>query len=262
MGDLLTPLLAAATASAFFARGFARARRRPRARPGWDRPLLFAAGVLAGLLGLGLLEAPAERLLSAHMAQHLLIGDVAPAAILVALRGTLFQLAVPSVVRRTLWTSRFARTVLRPGPSLALWAASLWLWHVPAVYGAAVGNPLLHELQHASFVLGGFLVWNQLIDPGRRRVLGLWPSLGFALAMMAAAQVIVMALVLSYRPFYGVYASQPDRLWGLSPLADQDAAALAMAVEQFLLLGTYTLIRLREYARGDLTLREGHPLGT
>ncbi len=34
-----------------------------------------------------------------------------------------------------------------------------------------------------------------------------------------------------------------------------------MALEQFALLGLYTLVRLREYARGELTVREGHPLG-
>ena len=261
MGDLLIPLLAAAAASVCFGRGFVRARRRPRGRPGWDRPLLFATGIAAGLVGVGLLGGPADELLSAHMAEHLLIGDVAPAAILVALRGPLFHLAVPGVVRRTMWSSGLVRALLRPDASLAFWAISLWLWHVPAVYGAAVSNPFLHELQHASFVLGGFLVWAQLVDPGRRRALGLWQSLGFALAMMAAAQVVVMALVLSYRPLYDVYATQPDRLWGLSPLADQNTAALLMALEQFALLGLYALVRLRQYTRGDVTLREGHPLG-
>ncbi len=232
-----------------FARGFGRLHGRGLARDaGWDRAAIFAAGVLSGLLALRLLHGPAEQRASAHMLQHVLIGDLAPALVLVALRGRLLVAVVPRLVRRFL-ARPLVRTLLGPGPSLAIWAVLLWGWHVPVVYDAALAHESLHLLEHASFLLGGLLLWNQLVDPMRRRALSLWGSLGYALAAMIVAQMLVMVLILSYRPLYA-YGST----------ADQGLAGLIMALEQFATLGVFTLIRLREHFRSPLALADMHPL--
>jgi putative membrane protein len=235
-----------------------RARRGNR-DAGWDRALLFGAALLVGVAGLVLLHGPAERYASAHMLQHVLLGDLAVALALVALRGPLFFAFVPRPLRRAL-RLRAVRALLRPWPSLAVWGALLYLWHVPALYGLALQFHAVHTLQHASFILGGCLVWMQLIDPARRRLLGLWGSLGYAFAVMVVAQPLVAMLILSYRPLYPAYEAQGA--FGMTPLADQNLAALVMAVEMFLVLGTYALIRLRTFARSPFLVREGHPLGT
>ena len=39
------------------------------------------------------------------------------------------------------------------------------IWHVPALYDAALTPPRLHSFEHASFIVAGLLVWTQLIDP-------------------------------------------------------------------------------------------------
>jgi cytochrome c oxidase assembly factor CtaG len=194
------------------------------------------------------------------MLQHVLVGDLAPALALVALRGRLLFAFVPRPLRRLLARSRVLRLVLRPGPSLVLWGGSLWLWHIPAVYDLALENQLLHDLEHASFLVGGLLVWNQLVDPAGRRTLGLWGSLGYAFGVMVVAQMLVALLVLSYRPLYPAYADG-DGWLGLTPLADQQTAGLLMALEQLATLGTFALVRLRAYAREPLRPSEGHPLG-
>lgn len=249
MGDLLTPLLAAVAAAALFARGFAHARGRGFTREaGWDRAALFAAGLLAGLLGVLLLHEPAEERASAHMLQHVLVGDLAPALLLVALRGPLLFAVVPRPVRRLLAKTP-VRALLRPAPSLALWAALLWTWHIPAVYDAALAHHSLHLLEHASFLAGGFLLWNQLVDPARRRALSFSGSMAYVLAAMVVAQTLVMLLVVSYRPLYA-YGSVPD----------QGLAGLIMALEQSATLGTFVFFRLRSRFRAPLALAEGHPL--
>lgn len=248
MGDLLI-LAAAVTAVLLFARGFARRRGRGHARhAGWDRAALFAAGVLAGSAGLLLLDAAAEERASAHMLQHVLAGDVAPALVLVALRGRLFAAVVPRAVRR-LPARKLVRALLRPGPSLALWGLLLWAWHVPVVYDAALVHEPLHVAEHASFLLGGLLLWNQLVDPARRRMLSLWGSLAYALVAMVVAQMLVAVLVFSYRPLYA-YGSAPD----------QALAGMIMALSQLATLGTFAYVRLRSHFRAPLALGEGHPL--
>lgn len=249
MGDLLTPLVASLGATICFVDGFRRRRRgRHRRDAGWDRAALFGAGVLAGLAGLVLFHRAAEESASAHMAQHVLVGDLAPALVLVALRGPLFFAVVPLEARRLLG-KRWARAVLRPWPSFALWAALLWIWHVPPVYDAALASEWLHPIQHVSFVLGGLLLWNQLVDPARRHSLSLWGSLAYALGAMAVCQMLVALLVLSYRPLYD-YGSA----------ADQSLAGLIMALEGLLTLGTFAFFRLRAHFRAPLSLADGHPL--
>lgn len=250
LGDLLVPLAGAAAAAALFARGFARTRRRGlRSEAGWDRAALFAAGLLAAVFASTALSAAAEQRASAHMLQHVLLGDLAPALLLVALRGPLLFAVVPRPVRRLL-ARPVVRRLLRPGPSLVLWATFLWAWHVPALYDAALQSTFLHVLEHGSFLVGGLLLWNQLVDPARRRTLSLWGSLGYALAAMFVAQMLVALLVLSYRPLYG-YGSA----------GDQSLAGLIMAMEQFATLGVFAYVRLRAHFRVPLPLRTGHPFG-
>src|SRR2546423_1295484 len=61
--------------------------------------------------------------------------------------------------------------LLRPRVSLGVWAAVIAAWHVPAAYDYTLVNQAVHDLEHATFVLAGFLVWSQLVDPARRGVL-------------------------------------------------------------------------------------------
>lgn len=249
MGDLLTPVVVSLGATLFFVTGFRKLRRGRHAQhAGWDRAALFGAGLAAGVAGLVLFHEPAEESASAHMAQHVLVGDVAPALVLVALRGPLFFVVVPLVFLRQLRRG-WVRHLLGPGPSLALWAVLLWGWHVPPVYDAALRSEWVHPLQHACFVLGGLLLWNQLVDPARRRALSLWGSLGYALVAMAATQMLVAVLILSYRPLYA-YGSA----------SDQSLAGMVMALEGFVALGTFAFVRLRVHFGAPLSLAEGHPL--
>jgi cytochrome c oxidase assembly factor CtaG len=182
------------------------------------------------------------------MLQHVLLGDVAPALLLAAIRGPLATAFVPGTVR-ALFRYRGIRALARPGPALVVWGSTLWAWHVPAAYDAALAYEWLHPLEHASFFLGGLLLWNQLVDPLRRRTLSLWGSLGYALGAMMIAQMLVAVLVLSYRPLYA-YGSA----------GDQSLAGLVMTLTQASTLGTYAFVRLRSHFRAPLALADGHPL--
>src|SRR5262249_9765623 len=92
------PIALAAVAAACFAHGFLRLRRRGRYdHAPWTRVALFAAGLALLLLPLvSPLDLLGDRyLLSAHMLQHVLIGDAGPALILLAIRGPLLLFVIP-----------------------------------------------------------------------------------------------------------------------------------------------------------------------
>ena len=61
--------------------------------------------------------------------------------------------------------------------------------------------------------------------------------LGTAAAVLAAGTAIADTLIFSLAPLYPAYADQPHRVFGLSPLHDQQLAGLVMTVEQMVALG-------------------------
>jgi len=245
------PLVLAGAALALlrFGRGFVRLRRRGRRDlAGWDRPLLACAGLAATAApALGPVDEAAGRLLGAHMLEHLLVGDAGPALLAVAVRGPLLAFVLPV---------RLGRLAARAGAlpawaPVALWAAALAAWHVPAAYDAALGNELLHGLEHLSFLAAGLLVWTQLVDPARRRRLGTGARLAVAGAMFAAGQLLADVLFLS-GPLYPAYAGAEARPLGLSAAADQQLAGLVMMVEQTVALGAFAALLLRGRVREAL----------
>src|SRR3954454_23026011 len=143
----MIPVAAAAVAALFFLQAVVRLRRRGRADlAGWDRIALFAAGLGVTLFALvGPLDGLAdEKLLSAHMGQHVLIGDLGPALMVTALRGPLLVFLLPTPVLAPLARSTRVRavlaTLLRPHVAFSLWAANLAIWHVPYLYDAALAH--------------------------------------------------------------------------------------------------------------------------
>ncbi len=71
---------------------------------------------------------------------------------------------------------RLGGWLARPQVALGAWALSFGGWHVPAAYDFAARHQAVHDLEHASFVLAGFLVWSILIDPARHGRLSRGPA--------------------------------------------------------------------------------------
>jgi cytochrome c oxidase assembly factor CtaG len=251
--DLSPPVLVASVlALALFAQGFVRLRRRGRRdHAGWSRAALFTLGTVVLTLALvsPLDAAGDDYLVSAHMLQHLLLGDVAPALLVVSLRGPLAFFVLPRPLLRAAASCAPLRATLgflvRPKVSFALWALAVGLWHVPRFYDAALARPWLHDLEHLSFLLIGTLVWVQLVDPTGRRVLDVGGRVLYAAALVAVAHVAVHPVLFAGRAVYTPYVDQPQRLFGLTPLADQHWAGIVMTVEQVLTLGTFVVLLLR-----------------
>lgn len=196
--------------------------------------LAFAGGMLAVLVALvspidGLGE---EYLFSAHMGQHVLLGDIAPLLILLGLSRVILRPAT----RRLASIERRLGPLASPATGLVAWLVLMYLWHIPALYDAAVEHPLVHLLQHVSFFAAGVALWWPLIQPipMRRHLTGLQPVayIGTAKAGLAALGIF---LAWSTSAIYPYYEDRP-RIWGLTPVEDQNVAGVIMMVEQSLTL--------------------------
>jgi putative membrane protein len=241
-------LAGAGVAVALYAQAWLRLRRRHRRA----HPLLFAAGVVVAVLAVvSPLDAVAEdQLLSAHMAQHLLLGDVAPLLLVLGLRGPVALFLLPRLALRPLARAvparRLAAALLRPEVAFAVWAGGLAAWHVPEAYDAALAHPALHALEHATLLLGGLLLWTQIVDPARRGHLTAGRRAALAgLALVAGAGL--SETLLAAGPLYDHYAHVADRPFGLTQATDQSRAALLMMAEQLATLGAAAAILLRTH---------------
>jgi len=249
---VVAPVALAALAGLLFLQAVVRLRGRGRADvAGWDRVALFALGLGVIVFALvGPLDRLADtKLLSAHMAQHVLIGDLGPALLVVAVRGPLLVFLLPAAVLAPLARSgriRAAlRTLLRPHVAFGLWAANLAIWHVPWLYDLALEHQTLHDFEHLCWALSGTLVWTLLVDPGRHRRLTVGGRVALAAAMFAAGVVLADVLVFSFSPLYPFYRGAD----GISALTDQKLAGIVMMTEQLVTLTTCVVFLLRPRLR-------------
>jgi len=123
------------------------------------------------------------------------------------------------------------RALTHPVVALPLWLASYYVWHVPVVYDGALHHQawLIH-VEHACYFGTGILVWWPLVqDAPRRLPSGFRAAYAFGAFVLAAPLGLLLALL--PRAIYGYYTHAP-RVWGLSPLADQELAGATMAGEQ------------------------------
>jgi putative membrane protein len=244
-----TVLIGAGLALLLFVQAFMRLRRRRAEHAPWTRALLFAAGLALLVVPVAspLDHVADEQLLSAHMLQHVLIGDAAPALLVTAVRGPLLFFLLPPALLRPLASFRplraFLSMLLRPLVSLGLWVVAVVAWHAPSAYDYAAAHPVVHDLEHLSFVAGGTLAWTQLVDPARHGRLRRPQRVFFALGMLALAQPLIDALLFTSAPAYARYRGAD----GLSALTDQRLAGVVMMVEQLLSLGICVALVLRPY---------------
>ena len=189
--------------------------------------LALLAALISPLDGLG-----EEYLFSAHMVQHVLLGDIAPLLLLLSLSRVIMRPAT----RRLANVERALGPLASPWTGLVLWLGLMYLWHIPALYDLAVEHPVVHLLEHVSFFTAGLALWWPLVQPVpmRRRLTGMQP---LAYIATAKAGLAALGLLLTWKAtaIYPYYEQTP-RIWDLSPVDDQNVGGVIMMVEQSLTL--------------------------
>jgi cytochrome c oxidase assembly factor CtaG len=209
--------------------------------PVW-RTALFLLGLAALLVALA---SPLEGLVSVsftvHMAQHMLLTVVAAPLLMLGAPVRPLLRGLPAAVRagvvRPLARARPIRALFhwsrRPLIAGGLYVGGLYLWHLPALYDAALADERLHVAEHAWFVLGALLFWSVVIDPEPFRATLAYAARLPYLLIAGAAQNTVLGGVLTFtsRPLYAAYAGVGDTtVFGFDRLTDQRAGGALMWV--------------------------------
>jgi putative membrane protein len=177
-------------------------------------------------------------LLTAHLLQNVILAEWAP---LLAVVG------ISAPMARVLARSRPWRVAVHPLVALPLWLANYFAWHIPPVYDAALEHQtwLIH-VEHACYFATGVLMWWPLVQDVPRR-LASGARAGYAFAAFVLASPIGLLLALLPRPVYDYYEDVTTRVWGLSPLADQELGGVTMASEQAIVLFVVFLFWFRRF---------------
>ena len=218
-----------------YVRRFREARRESGGRGvTWLHALAFAGCMLALLAALvtpidGLGE---DYLFSVHMFQHVLLGDIAPLLLLLSLSRVILR----PVTRRLMGVERALGPFASPITAIVIWLGTMYLWHLPALYDAAIQHPLVHALEHLSFFAAGIALWWPLVQPVpmRHGLRGLQP-LAYIAGAKGGLAALGLVLAWSSTAFYPFYEDAP-RIWGLTAVEDQNVAGVIMMVEQSLTL--------------------------
>lgn len=176
---------------------FATARQREN-----GHAFLAGIGVLA-LLFVSPFCALTSALFSARAAHH---------AILVAVAAPLFAWSMPAT---------FLRRRLPLATSTVVAALTLWAWHLPAFYSAALSNEAIYWFMQASLLGTSVVFWLAV------RGAGIAAAVAALLATMVQMGLLGALLTFSNRAFYAPHLFTAG-VWGLSPLEDQQLAGLIM----------------------------------
>jgi cytochrome c oxidase assembly factor CtaG len=159
-------------------------------------------------------------LLGAHMAQHILLGAVAPLLVLLSL-----PRAVPG--------PRTGLARLVPGPfwCLGIWVAAGVVWLAPAVHHETVTQQWTWILQQVAFFTLGLLLWIPIAERVRSAPawFGTGLKCGYMVAVWFVGLITANVMWFSGTAFYEEHSAAAGA-FGISALQDQANAGTVMIV--------------------------------
>jgi putative membrane protein len=224
--------------------------------PPW-RIASFAAAIAALVLALlSPLDELADASFAWHMAQHLTLMTVAAPLLAWSDAHLILLRAFPLGGRRRIGRALASVPGVREGAhsgtaawlAFALFSATVWLWHLPGAYDAALGDDAVHTLEHLSYLITSVAFWRVVGTSGGRR-LGIGTSILMVTLVGLQGAMLAALITLAPRPLYSAYAARPDAL------ADQVTAGVLMWVPASLVYLASTVMALRRLFAAPKRLR-------
>lgn len=163
---------------------------------------------------------------SVHMVQHLLLMFVVVPCWIKGTPPWVFDPIVRQPVGRWIMTN-----LPRVVPGFVLASLIIALWHWPAFYNLTLENEFVHGLQHAFFLVAGFLFFWPLMSTVKESPQLTPPMKCLYLFMQTLPSGVVGAMIVyAEPPLYPHYAESAVRPWGLSVADDQILSGMLMWV--------------------------------
>jgi putative membrane protein len=233
------------------------------------RAVAFAVGLLAifGAL-VSPLDAWASLRFSAHMLQHILLMHVAGLLIVLSIPLPPLLLGLPAAVRIRLgrwWSSGSVFSLRRPWQLIShpvfvwfIYVLTIWGWHMPGPYTAAIQNEWIHFLEHISFLTAASLFWWTVVHYFGRDISKRGLGVIYLFTTLVATGVLGALFTFSSQPWYPIYV-ETAALLGISAIDDQNLAGLIMWVPEGVIFTIAALILMKTWLEG-MDRRADHSL--
>jgi len=216
--------------------------------------LSFLGAMLVMLLALSgpVHELADNYLFSAHMGQHILLTLVVPPMLLLGTPGWILR---PIITIGIIY--RVAHFLTVPLVAFLLFNSIFAVWHFPVFYEGALLNHEIHIIEHLIFIAVAVIVWWPILSPLPELPRLPYPGQLLYLVLLSIAQTPLFATItFSSEPIYSFYEAAP-RLWGISPLVDQQLGGIIMKVcWMVVFLPSICIVFLRWFYREE---NEGRP---
>ena len=239
VGTLTTLAVAASCGlvSLFYAIGVTQAQRRGRATPSLWRRISFGTGIALLLISLiGPVDTLSGQYFTMHMIQHLLLVLIVPPLLLLGAPVVMVLRGLPAFLQRPVFVTvarnrvmrRITHTLFHSHVALGLFLATLWLWHMPLLYTAAVDDEIVHVLEHTTFFWPAIFFWWNVVDswPFRAR-LSAPRRLLYIFFATAGLKIVGVLITVSGQVLYTAYLVQREGT-AFAALDDQRIGGLIM----------------------------------
>ncbi|HJM54204.1 MAG TPA: cytochrome c oxidase assembly protein [Dehalococcoidia bacterium] len=198
-----------------------------------------------------------------HMIQHLMLTLIAAPLMLAASPVAAYLWSLPADVRhvvsgslaghgRTNWV---LRKLTFPRAVIIVYILTMYVWHLPVLYDAAIHSEPLHYLEHLMFFGAGMMFWWPIAGPAPMRSQLSYPQrLLYLMLAFTPSAALGAGLTLVGTVLYTHYEATPMH-WGVGAGEDQSIGGLIMWVPgSFILVGAATVLFFKWYeseARGS-----------
>jgi putative membrane protein len=221
-------------AALLYARGVARVWRKAGVGRGirGAHVVRFALGIAAVALALlSPRDALAGESFALHMIEHEMLMVIAAPLLVLGRPLEAWLWAFPrqnmrraaAAVARVAPLARVWRAITMPVGATCVHALALWIWHAPALFGAALDSLPLHILQHACFFGSALAFWWAVFGGAARTPRPV--SLACLFMTMLHTSALGAALTFAPTPWY---VHGDAHVLGLAPLEDQQLGGLVM----------------------------------
>ena len=162
-------------------------------------------------------------LFSAHMIQHLVLTLIVPPLLILGTPGWMLRplLRKPSV-------ARLATRMTSTAGCFLIFNAVLAFWHLPPMYNLALNNHSIHIVQHLMFLAASVFMWWPITSQLPELPRASYPAqMMYCFLLTVPMGIIAIFVSMAEDLLYPAYAIAP-RIWGMSPMQDQQYGGLIM----------------------------------
>ena len=226
------------------ARARAAGTEAPVLRPGQRVAFYSALFIIFASLNGPLHDLSDYYLFSAHMVQHLLLSLAMPPLMLVGTPGWLLRPLIENP-----YIGAFARAVTPPIRCFIIFNVVIALWHLPPLYNTAMEHHSVHIVQHLTFMTASVIMWWPFLSPLPELPRLAYPGqMLYCFLMVIPMSIVAIYIAMADHVLYPAYSIAP-RLWGISPLSDQQIGGLIMWVPGGLLFYVVMTVVFFKWAR-------------